>query len=96
MTMVIHAILQHALLKLPSSIAQLITHNGVWFAVDVSGKQHGVTFHGSSVVTVFGCVINLSIADQSKARTILLIPSRVDEDAYRRLKVILLWCIRNT
>lgn len=87
----IHAIFEHALLKLPYSIVQLSYRHEQWLITDAKGQTHQVKIHGSSFVAAYCSVINVKIDGDKMMRTVLITPSRVDADAFRRLRVLFRW-----
>jgi hypothetical protein len=86
------AIMQHALLSIPSSIIQLYAnHQGEWFARNRQGNAFKVRFHAESFVSAYLTVLICLREEKHKDETILLFQSRLDQDAYRRLRIILRW-----
>lgn len=87
-----HAILQHALLSIPNSIIQLYAnHQGEWFVRDRQGHAVKVRFHTESFVSAYLTVLICLREEKHKDEAILLFPSRLDKDTYRRLRIILRW-----
>jgi len=87
-----HAIFQHALLSIPNSIIQLYAnHQGEWFAHDRQGNAVKVRFHAESFVSAYLTVLICLQEEKDKVEVILLFPSRLDKDAYRRFRVVLRW-----
>jgi toxin CptA len=90
-TLTIYSILEHALLRLPSSIKQLAFRQQQWVMTDAKAVKHHVKLQGSSFVSAYFSVINLTVEGERFTRSILIIPSRVDADAFRRLRIVLRW-----
>ena len=98
----IYAILHHALLKLPWSLVCLsCNQKGQWQVLNRQGKTIQVTIHASSFVASYFTVVNMTgvnmtVVNMYEARhkkmfTMLVLPHRVDADAFRRLRVHLRW-----
>lgn len=95
-----HAVLLHALLILPRSITQLHfhvkgpQHQAQWEIKQYNGEQLTVNFDDSTFVAAYGTVLNVHADSQTTIKTILLLPSRVETQAFRRLRVLLRWMHR--
>jgi toxin CptA len=91
----VHAILLHALHGLRSSLVGLeISDDCRVSVIDRAGATHGAELLPSSVVTAWLTLLNLRRAGRRRARTLILVPDRVDPDLYRRLRVLLRWRCR--
>lgn len=90
----IHAVLLHARCALPASIRMLeMDENCACQLVDARGSRTDARLLPSSVVLPWLTVLAFSTAS-GRRRTLLLVPDRVDADAYRRLRVLLRWRCR--
>lgn len=92
-TVTLHAILLHALLVLPKSVVNIYTDNNQhWFISNRAGQTCRINFHGSTFVSSFCSVVNCYMLAQTRWQfmtTVVLHPSRVEKESYRKFRIIL-------
>lgn len=58
---------------------------------DIAGQWQKAAIHPSSFVTPYLTVLNFRIEGQRRLRHLIIVPDRVDADAFRHLRVWLRW-----
>lgn len=87
-----YVVFLHALLWLPKSLVALhLNAKGEWQAQNKKGEMFAVKIAPNSFVSHFLTVVNLQSNTGKHLGSMLIMPSRVDQDLYRRLRVQLLW-----
>lgn len=82
----------HTFLNMPNSVRELtLNPKGEWSIKRHDGRIEPVTFDGTSFVAAYAAVINLKVRNQKGLTSVLLIPSRVDAQVFRRLRILLKW-----
>ena len=88
----IYHTLLDALLVMPRSIVRLRLNNkGEFHLVSRNKIKTAVIIRPSSFVMPYLTVLNLKIGKRCTDRSIVITPDRVDEEAFRRLRVWLRW-----
>jgi toxin CptA len=93
----VYFIAQDALLRLPWSLVAIdLNHNGQLYVMDVRGRKYAASVLPGSFVAAYLSVINFRLDGDDagtalRRRNCLLIPQRVDRDAFRKLRVWLRW-----
>ncbi len=88
----IYFIAQHALLSLPWSLIGLdLNSRNELTVTDRRGMQVAVTIMPSTFVAAYLTVLNVKLDTRFWQRSLVLTPDRVDEDAFRQLRVWLRW-----
>jgi len=89
---VAHIVLLHALLKLPRSLTTLsLNSKNQWLVKNKQGEEVQVMIQNNTFVSPYFTVINLYETQKRKHHFMLIIPQRVDVEAYRKLRVLLRW-----
>jgi len=92
----LHAVLLHAWQALPRSIVGLeISDECSASVMDRAGGWHAVRLAPSSFVTPWLTVLNFRPEGGGGARSLVIVPDRIDPDPYRRLRVLLRWRCRD-
>jgi hypothetical protein len=87
-----YMILLHALLKLENSWVSLrLNAKNQWFAQSKKGEEVEVDIAHDTFIATFLTVINLQDKKGKSFGCMLVIPSRVNQAAFRQLRVRLLW-----
>lgn len=87
-----YVMLLHALLQLPNSWVSLrLNAKKQWFVQNKKGEEMEVNIASDTFVSSFLTVINVQDKNTKPLGSMLMIPSRVDKTAYRKLRVLLLW-----
>lgn len=88
----IYFIAQDVLLILPWSLTVLDVNSRSELTVtDRRGQQAKVEVMPSSFVTAYLTVLNLRLNARFRQRSLILTPSRIDQEAFRQLRVWLRW-----
>lgn len=89
---VTYIILLHALLSLPSSLTALsLNSKNQWLVKNRQGEEVQVIIQNSTFVSPYLTVISLRDAQKRKHYSMIIIPQRVETEAYRKLRVLLRW-----
>jgi toxin CptA len=80
-----------ALLAAPSSCAELVIVGGGVMLVLRNGKRLSGRISGSSLVTPWLTVVNVSLSQRHKVRSVLILPDSMAKDEFRQLRVWLKW-----
>lgn len=88
----IYHTLRDALLVMPKSIVRLtLSSKGKFHMVSRNGVETAVSILPSSFVMPYLTVLNFKTGKRFTGRSIVITPDRVDEEAFRRLRVWLRW-----
>lgn len=91
-----HAILLHAWQRLPRSVTGLeISDDCKLMLRDANGGWREAALLPSSFVTPYLTILNFRHADERRARSVVILPDRVQPDLFRRLRVLLRWRCRS-
>lgn len=86
------ALRRHAGRSHPESVVGIeVDAAGQWRATLRSGKIVPLSLLGSSTVTPWLAVLNLSEAGRWRARHVVILPDAIDASDFRRLRVCLRW-----
>lgn len=93
----IYFMLQDALLRLPWSLTAIdLNHKGELYVLDAHGTRYQASVLPGSFIAAYLTVLNFrmdgdDIGNALRRRNCLLLPQRVDDDAFRKLRVWLRW-----
>ena len=87
-----YALLRHALLRTGNAIANVSLQDGATAFVTLrNGTALETQILETSYVTPALTVLNLRVANERLARHVLFVPDNINQEDYRRLRVILKW-----